>query len=222
LYTTNRLADFPICAVVGVTSRTPTFRREDVAERLLPIYLERLETFGPEADILARIQREREPMLGSLIKDLWHIVRALRDQSGVTHRTEFRMADFADFVLKVAHANSREVEAGGILERLAAEQVAFAAEDEPLVDLIENWLINDEHVNVEREVGAVLLGSELATMVEKPWLLPWDYKNPRSFAQYLRSHIDSLRRHFEVKERSGHGGVKLYSFAHRRRDISDG
>jgi hypothetical protein len=159
-------------------------------------------------------------MLAALMRDLWRIVQALRDQSGIMHQTGVRMADFADFVLKVAHADNREDQVRDILGRLGAEQLDFAAEDEPLVDLLENWLVNDERVNVEREVTAAQLASEIATMVQKPWLLPWDYKNPRSFGQYLRSHLDSLRQHFEIKERKGHGGVKLYSFAHQKRPTS--
>ena len=41
LYTTNRQVTFPIKAFAAVTSRTPPFRRDDVAERLLPIRLAR-------------------------------------------------------------------------------------------------------------------------------------------------------------------------------------
>jgi len=33
LYTTNQLVEFPITAFVGITSRTPPFKREDVADR---------------------------------------------------------------------------------------------------------------------------------------------------------------------------------------------
>jgi hypothetical protein len=42
LYTTNQLVEFPITAFVGITSRTPHFKREDVADRLLLFHVERL------------------------------------------------------------------------------------------------------------------------------------------------------------------------------------
>ena len=35
LYTTNRLVEYPIRAYLGITSRTPHFHRDDVADRLL-------------------------------------------------------------------------------------------------------------------------------------------------------------------------------------------
>ena len=55
LYTTNQLVEFPITAFVAITSRTPHFRREDVADRLLLFHVERLETFGAEGELLSEL-----------------------------------------------------------------------------------------------------------------------------------------------------------------------
>jgi hypothetical protein len=47
LYTTNKLIDFPIHAFVGITSRTPQYRRDDVADRFLIMKIERLDCYVP-------------------------------------------------------------------------------------------------------------------------------------------------------------------------------
>jgi hypothetical protein len=58
-YTTNQLIEYPITAFVAVTSRTPYFRREDVADRLLLFHVERLETFGAESALLGELTAHR-------------------------------------------------------------------------------------------------------------------------------------------------------------------
>ncbi|MHC5057588.1 MAG: hypothetical protein ACYTKD_23175 [Planctomycetota bacterium] len=63
LYTTNRLVEFPVVASVGITSRTPHFRREDIADRLLLFYLKRLRSFTPESDLLQELENRRDEVM---------------------------------------------------------------------------------------------------------------------------------------------------------------
>ncbi len=79
LYTTNRLVEFPVRAFVGVTSRTPHFRREDVADRLLLFYVKRFEMFVPESKILNELQVRRDEVLTEVVSHLHEIVRALEE-----------------------------------------------------------------------------------------------------------------------------------------------
>ena len=52
------MVEFPITAFVGITSRTPHFRREDVADRLLLFHVERLkEGFVAESDAVGGTRR---------------------------------------------------------------------------------------------------------------------------------------------------------------------
>jgi hypothetical protein len=126
------------------------------------------------------------------------------------------MADFADFALKVGPVLSPNEDVAALLERLASHQVAFTIEDDPLPDLIEMWLVKDQPlVNIQREVPLTTLGEELEELAGAR--IPWDRGNARSFGQYIRPRKGTLSQLFGMTERTGHGGVALVTFAHRRR-----
>ncbi len=122
LYTTNRLVEYPVRAFVGITSRTPYFRREDVADRLLIFYVLRFETFTPESKLLAELEEHRDRVMTEVVGHLQEIVRVLRDRAGKTYPTRFRMADFADFALRLAHAQGWGDHMASIVDCLAGEQ----------------------------------------------------------------------------------------------------
>ena len=102
LYTTNQLGDFPVKANLAITSRTPNFRREDVAERLLPLNVMRIESFAPESALLNDVEARRQQILAAILGDVQRALCELQKMHDKTYRTTFRMADFADFALRVA------------------------------------------------------------------------------------------------------------------------
>ena len=89
-------------ANLAVTSRTPNFRREDVAERLLPLTVTRIGEFEPEAALLDDVQARRQELVSAILADVQRALVALQDEGTKTYRTKFRMADFADFAITVA------------------------------------------------------------------------------------------------------------------------
>jgi hypothetical protein len=129
LYTTNQLVEFPITAFVGITSRTPHFKREDVADRLLLFHVERLETFGAEGELLSELTAQRDTLMTELVGQLQRVLAALHDNKGKSYPTTFRIADFAQFVLRVADADGKLAEAQAMFERLGEEQLAFTAQE---------------------------------------------------------------------------------------------
>lgn len=222
LFTTNEQVEYPICATIWITSRTPDFRREDVAERLLPFYLQGLDQFTPENVVLQAVQEQRPSLMASLLNDLQSVVRALHAQRhAAPYRSSLRMADFASLASIIAAHEGRLPEMQDILERLSTEQVSFADEDkdEPLVDLMtamNEWIIGtDSTVNVDREITSAELRLELQALVPKPWLLPWYNKSAKSFGQYLRGQMPALRQRFDIRERTAQGGQRWLSFRPR-------
>jgi hypothetical protein len=216
-YTTNTLADFPIRANLALTSRTPNFQRPDVAERLLPVKTQRFEQFEPEANLLDDVINRRDLLLTAILVDVQRALRELHSQEHETYRTAFRMADFANFALKIAPVVSTRETVRTILQRFSQQQVEFANEDDPLCDYIDMWLNSEEHVNVDREITITQLGSELSALSKQPWALPWDPREPRSFGQYFRGRRELLNEMFEMAERTGHGGKGMVSFRRRKR-----
>jgi len=126
------------------------------------------------------------------------------------------MADFADFILKVAPVLSSRQEVEAILARLSQQQIGFASDEEPLLDLIDYWLADDSgHVNIDREIALTKLASELEALTEYGRKVPWEPGNPKSFGQYFRSRIGTLRERYDINERKAHGGAKVVSFRRR-------
>jgi hypothetical protein len=222
LYTTNQLGDFPIVANLAITSRTPNFQREDVAERLLPLHVERIEQYGPEAALLAEVQAQRDVMMTAIVRDVQRALIELHKQAGQTYTSRFRMADFADFIVKIAPVVSTREEIDALLGRLSQQQVAFASEDEPLLDLIDRWLVDDrDHVNVGREISISQLGSEIAGLAASPWALPWSYRDSKSFGQYFRARKGTLKARYGLTERGAHSGTKVVAFHRLNGDLGD-
>ncbi len=212
LYTTNRLTEFPVCAFLGITSRTPHFRRDDVADRLLIFCVDRFETFLPESQLLAEVAQSRDEILTEVIGRLQEIVRVLQDEAGKTYASRFRMADFADFSLRIAHAEGWGERMESILERTRDEQSSFVIQDEPIMDLLEIWLSEKSGANIDREVTSAILCQELANIADSEKIDFWYKGKTRSFAQRLRNLKTALRLFYEIHERTGGGRRKYLSF----------
>jgi hypothetical protein len=215
LFTTNQLADYPIDCFVGITSRTPHFRRDDVADRLLVFHVKRFEEseFVAEQELLAAVLKDRDRILTAVLRRLQHAIRALRATTGREYRTRFRMADFATFALRIADANSGHEALQSIFNRMGEEQTSFTFEGDDLVELLRKWL--EEPRNHGRRVTADELYKELVKEAdtEKAVL---SYKSARAVAQRL-AHIESnLRVVFHVQiDTDSHSKVKLYAFRPR-------
>jgi len=214
-YTTNRLVEYPIRAFIAVTSRTPQFRREDVADRLIILHVDRLETFKAESRLLAELVARRDAVMTEVVGHLQEIVEALGTQAERTIATRCRMADFADFALKIAYAQGWGDHMLAILEGLSAEQSAFAIEGDPLAELLDLWLKEGDGRNAGREVRTRELGDELAKLANLNGIqFPFAGKT-QALAQRLRNAKSALGEVFQIGERKGKGGYQYWSFAFR-------
>jgi hypothetical protein len=129
------------------------------------------------------------------------------------------MADFADFVLKVAPVVSTRQEVEAVLNRLSRQQVAFAAEEEPLLPLIDAWLAGDgDAANIDREISTSSLRSELESLGNMNIRVstPWEAKNQKSFGQYFKQREGTLTSLYGMTKRSAQGGYHLVTFRRSR------
>jgi hypothetical protein len=210
LYTTNQLVEFPITAFVGITSRTPHFRREDVADRLLLFHVERLETFGAEGELLSELTAQRDVLMTELVGQLQRVLSALHTNKGKSYSTSFRIADFAMFVLRVADAEDRLAEAEAMFERLAQEQLAFVVQDDPVIELLEDWV----HDHPGQEVTTAQLFAALRTLAtsSRPER-SFDFKSAVAFGQYLQSNRATLKALFGATDRTVGGRRRVWQFS---------
>lgn len=164
LYTTNTLVNYPIDCFLGITSRTPYFNRDDVADRLLLLRVRRFAEgqYLSESALKEKVLRQRNRLLTSVVRRLQEVVAALRQTHGREYRTSFRMADFATFALRLADAEGDCCAVESIFRKLQEEQSEFAVEHDQLIALILEWL--EKEGNDGREVTAKELYQELSAM----------------------------------------------------------
>jgi len=217
LYTTNRLVDFPVRCFIGITSRTPHFRREDIADRLLMMKVERFDKFVSEKSLLSEVLDNRDRIMTEVIYRLQEIIRALYETRDEVFEIDFRMADFAQFCLRIARHEGNEDEVRAIFRKLTQEQNIFSLEDDPIFKLLSAWV----EVNGGREITSADLCRELSEIAKRTNVVfPYDGQN-RSFAQRLPSLIPSLEEFFIVSQRVAGGRKKLYSFKLKAEDEDD-
>jgi hypothetical protein len=210
LYTTNTLATFPLDCFLGITSRTPHFNRDDVADRTLINRVKRFEEgkYRGEHELKAAILKDRNRILTAVVRKLQECIAALKQTEGKSYSTSFRMADFAVFCLRLAEARGEQEEVQAVFAKMQDEQTAFSLEGDTLVDLLGFWLdvceqkleggaIKKKYVNQGRQVTAATLYNELSALAEAR-KMRFAYQSGRSLAQRL-GHIETnLGRLFDM------------------------
>lgn len=224
LYTTNECVIYhPKCFVV-LTSREPTFRREDVADRLLILTVDRLENFTPEEEMLARIDRLRNQLWTELIHDLNDIVTVLKNQPS-RYPSKFRMADWSSLCSTIADSHGIGDQFQRVLKKLSQQQSAFTLEEDPLFVCLQNWM--NDSMNHGREVSTGELYEELKAIAtgisdsdaddsydtyDPKLIKEWPYPNTLSFGSRLKNIKGNLQDFFEIDRYQSLGGRTRYCF----------
>jgi hypothetical protein len=200
---------------LGITSRTPHFQREDVADRLLIIHLDRFESFVSANQLDLDIERNRDALMTEVVNTLQRIVAELDRQKDVHIATTFRMADFAVFVIKIGRVfgvERHDVEQ--ILSDLSTMQLEFTSVDEPLLLHLDGWLAVEG--NVSNWVSTKQLFDQLhgRWAVARSGTFPW--RDPRQLGQYITGLRSTLETHYGYEEQTRGGGTRWVRFNQRR------
>jgi hypothetical protein len=212
LYTTNTIVDYPIDCFVGITSRTPYFQRDDVADRLLVFHVRRFGEgeFVAESELLDAILKDRNRIMTVVLRRLQEVIKALKETAGRKYKTTFRMADLATFALRIADAAKNMPAVEDIFDRMGEEQAAFTLDGDTLVEMLGLWLRKE--ANHDREVTAAELYKQLAKLAEDE-KVEFAYKSSRSLGQRLGNIEHNLRSVVGVKVATHpHKKMKLYRF----------
>ena len=209
LYTTSDEAIIKPQSFVAIASKNPSsFRREDVADRILICRLERWEHFKPFEQLSAEILADRPQLFGEYLYYINLIVEHLRVYNDApTVAEKSRMADYAAFarvVGAVLHWPTNAVD--DMLEAIDGERDAFINEDDPLVQILGAWLNTKR--NQGRKMNANELFNELTVQASQLGVNQL-YKNARTLAQKLRSPHIARSFHTEITIKDNH---KVYQF----------
>lgn len=204
-YTTNQeVAFFPQC-FISINSRTPNFKRDDVMDRLLPFKVKRLEQFIPQQQISQQLMDNRDLLWSEMIDDLNQLVAYMQSQNTV-FRSQFRMADFAQFGWQAIRADyqlaSEQQEMGDywlqLLGKLDQAQDEELLSDNPIALALSIWL--EQPSNQGQELKSAELYNQLVQVAEEHRIgLP--YKSSRSFGRAMRNIVTNLATYFQVQQR---------------------
>jgi len=205
LYTTNELVSATRKCFIGITARTPNFRRDDVAERLLIMKVKKIENVVSEGELLTEIIDHRNEIMSEILDLLQGTVKAMEDKTREVIR--FRMADFADFGIKFARHIGCEDYIREIFTKLSAEQSQFALEEEEVFDLIKELAFQNPERRIE-DVTNRELCDRLTEIYDgqhgtvgrergSKWEFASEYKK---FGFKMRSILADLKRFFDVME----------------------
>jgi len=188
LYTTNDVVNYRPNCFLALTSRSPHFRRDDIADRLLVLHVDRITAFQREEVLRSAVDHHHDELWTELINDLNGIINHIKVHGLSTCET-FRLADWASLGLTIAESQGFRDEFNGILLALSMQQSEFALEDDPLLEQLIIWLENPDNHN--RIVDAATLFEELQIQASYKHTF-WPYKSPKAFAKRLNNIWDNL------------------------------
>lgn len=206
LYTTNDLIRYPIRSVLAITTRTPEFRRDDVADRLLIFNFQRIQENIPQSELEREIVENRDAFMTWYLNKLQQALSYL----GVTEpvKSQFRMADFASFCLRLAMAEGEESYAlmQGIFGEMQRLQSKFTTEQDPLCSLILKF---SELYNQEFYTANQILNTLKTLSVEYKISLSKD-NTPQTLGIQLSKGFPELAEFIRIERQEGRSNSRMY------------
>lgn len=194
LFTDNEELSIKPHSFIAVASKNPaSFRREDTADRLIILRLERRDTSGLPFIRLQALEENilnmRPQLLGEYLYYVNLIVEEIRN--GVLDEQQderFRMGDFAALARVVGKVlDWPEGAVPEMLNSVKSEQTSFFNEADPLTDLLRRWLAWSD-ANKGRMISSVALHHELENIASRNSIKFYSHSN---MLQKMRSpHIE--------------------------------
>ena len=204
LYETNRAVSYIPRAFIALTARTPRFRREDVAERIIPFRLAKLEEKRAEYELLQEIADNRGALMSEYAITL-NKVLATESVKGVN--TGLRLADFANVATRIGTALGVGEKTRALLGQLQTSQHIFATEENDIYLLLDLWTLQDSMAGEgAMDIKTPNSGREIATsdlFMESKSLADlhghkWFINNETALGLRLKELQEALGAHFEV------------------------
>ena len=211
LYTTNDQDIFAPKCFISLNSRTPCYKRDDVASRLLTFRVGCITDYEAQNAIEQRISQMRNDLWSELLNDLNKIVNHLQ------HDTEEKFSRFriADFAVLGIHINAvlygDRNEYLKSIDLMGKEQSQFLLKDNPLFEYLNLWLDYSRprvrsprtYTNINRWVRSSDLFKEFKRMAEKENSeLIFGFTSSTSLGVQLKNELEDLRNGFDIKTKS--------------------
>ena len=213
-YTTNTQIEYEAKCYVALTSRKPQFTRDDVADRLVCIFLGRLENkFIAEKDIDKEIMESRDEVMSYVISRLQIIIKNLKRNDNKTFKHVFIISYFAYFALKSVDSEIEQKELKNLFSALALQQKEFATQDDIIYTILKEIVSNKSNEN--RKFLAPELYKEFkhtAEALELDRFFNSIYSNPKALTTHLMNIQSNISKEIIIYRQKGHGNNYFYSF----------
>jgi hypothetical protein len=212
-YTTNTNATFKTRAFLLVNSIDPRFRRQDVADRMIPMHCVRPQCFKSQSKLADELSSKRGLILADLLNELGRIA----DQAfggPAAPDLPLRLADFGEFGWLVARLDNREEQWTELLVRLKDAQAGFAVENDTRFATLVEWAQRiPDGVGGKLELFPCDLfdqGANVAEVGGTNW-----FPNAQAMSQWLRNSRPTIERVLKSKlefSEPGHGNRRKLAF----------
>jgi len=144
LYANGEVYRSRVEVFIGISTRNPVFRRDDVAQRVLIIYLDPIREYHTEESIIEPLLKHRDEILSYMIDRIRGILTIIQSGKYADYRSSFRMADFARFA--AMYLNSRE-DAENLLAKATQTQRALVVEGDVLTHYLTLLIMNKSNLD---------------------------------------------------------------------------
>jgi len=165
-YSDNTLVRYAVNCWTFITSRTPKFRRDDVADRLIIFKMARRGRDTSPQKILNQIENDRELILGETFSELRKIIAYLKDTEHEEVFTDFRHRDFYEFGVKVSRMMGCENVFRSAIEKMRGLQNSFCIETNPLAEFLREVALNS--IDITTTEAAWLSAKDLFKQSQEP------------------------------------------------------
>ncbi|QLY25690.1 toprim domain-containing protein [Bdellovibrio sp. KM01] len=216
LYTTNEFMEATIQCHLMITARDPHFRRDDVADRVLPLKVERQNKFKGENRLIREISENRDRLMSELIEFAQEGLIALAQAKDEDDIGSFRMADFSSFATKLGRHAGIGNKIEEIFKKISAEQSQFALEDNSLFIFLYRWVQKNPNNRVTNVQLCEALSEFAKTTGQK---FEFSGRGP-AFAQRMSHLRPNLKEFFDITESNGGQRNVFYHFKIKK-EMSD-
>lgn len=213
LYTTNKQVDFEVHCYIALTSMKPHFTRDDVADRLICIFLHRFEDFESENKQMDGTDKNRDEIMSYVLLRLQRIIKKLKENKNKFFKTKSRMGDFAEFALKIAENQKEQETLLQQFEALSRQQSDFATKED-IIYLILNEIVGKQS-NKKVEYSSTELYKRFKDCaIELGLERNFDkiYSSPKSVTTHLMNIQSNVSNNIIITRRKGHANQYFYTF----------
>lgn len=190
LYTDSDVVTLRRQALIGLTAHAPKFGREDVADRLLLINLERLDEFEAEGAIIRRVLDNRSQLWGNILLDCQKVIS--NPYPNHAYVPQFRVEDFARLGYWIAQGIGETESFVQALNTIKVGQHAFSLdEDSLIVSTVLTFVQKSQHAGKYHNLGQ--LWTYLETYSGDPLSFKKNYHNAQDLGKKLWVLQDSLK-----------------------------